>query len=129
MAVVDIPLMDSSAAVDTIEKANTWKDTNGYTSERAKVCWPQGKDSSDRVIHASTLWAWRQMLVDAEHDGVPMESASNKAVPVVKQYFGASATNRGFDQQRANDLNQNGISDHRLFWWPVGTLGSPYCGV
>lgn len=110
MAVVDIPLMDSSTAVDTIEKANTWKDTNGYTSERAKVCWPQGKDSSGRIIHASTLWAWRQMLVDAEHDGVPMESASNKAVPVVKQYFGASATNRGFDQQRANDLNQNGIS-------------------
>ena len=50
------------------------------------------------------------MLVDTEHDGVPMESASNKAVPVVKQYFGAAATNRGFDQQRANDLNQNGIS-------------------
>lgn len=109
-AVVDIPLMDDSTAVDTIEKANTWKDTNGYTSERAKVCWPQGVDSSGRAFHASTLWTWRQMAVDATHDGVPMESASNKAVPVVKQHFGASATNRGFDQQRGNDLNQNGIS-------------------
>lgn len=55
MAVVDIPLMDSNTAVDTIEKANTWKDTNGYTSERAKVCWPQGKDSSGRILHADCL--------------------------------------------------------------------------
>lgn len=125
MAVVDIPLMDSSTAVDTIEKANTWKDTNGYTSERAKVCWPQGIDNSGRIFHASTLWAWRQMIVDATHDGVPMESASNKAVPVVKQYFGASSTNRGFDQQRGNDLNQNGISTI-VFFGGLWVLWGPH---
>jgi len=42
--------------------------------------------------------------VDAEHAGIPMESPSNKAVPIAAQYFGADSKNRGFDQQRANEL-------------------------
>lgn len=110
IAVADIPLVDNSTAVDTIAKAIVWKNDNGYTSERAKVCWPQAVDTSNVVYHLSTLWVWRQMLVDAEHDGVPMESASNKAAPVAKQFFGTASTNRGFDQNRGNELNAEGIT-------------------
>ena len=125
MVVADIPLVDNSTAVDTIEKAIAWKSENGYTSERAKVCWPKAIDTSGVVYHLSTLWVWRQMLVDAEHDGVPMESASNKAAPVAKQFFGEASTNRGFDQQRGNELNAEGISTV-VFFGGLWVLWGPH---
>lgn len=114
--VADIPIKDSeSTPVDTIEKANKWAEDNGYTNERSKAIWPQGELIFGGIAHGSTLWVWRQMLVDATHNGVPMETASNKAVPVKRQYFGEGSTNRGFDQTRANDLNANGIST--IVYW------------
>lgn len=117
----DIPVLDNSTKVDTIEAAVKWKADNYYTSERSKVCWPMAQDNGGRLYHLSTLTAWEAMLVDADHDGVPMETPSNKEVPVVKQYFGASSTNRGFDQTRANDLNANGISTV-VFWGGLWVL-------
>ncbi len=106
----DIPVLDGVTKVDTIALAIAWKETNGYTDEVHKPFWPQAVLPSGKAVHASTLFVWRQMLVDGTHDGVPMESASNKPVPVVKQYFGEGSTNRGFDQQQGNELNANGIS-------------------
>lgn len=111
MVVADIPVGEN----DTIAEAIAWKNTNGYTSNRAKVCWPQVKTNDGAVYHLSTLWVWRQMLVDALHDGVPMESASNKAVPVAKQYFGADSANRGFDISGGNTLNADGITTAVFF--------------
>ena len=111
MVVADIPVGEA----DTIAEAIAWRDTNGYISNRAKVCWPQVKTGDGAVYHLSTLWVWRQMLVDALHDGIPMESASNKAIPAVKQYFGADSTNRGFDQLTGNELNAEGITTAVFF--------------
>lgn len=125
MVVADIPLTDKSGAVDTIEKAVKWKADNGFTSERAKVCWPQVQNTGGEVYHLSTLWVWRQMLVDASHNGVPMETASNKEIPVARQYFGADSKNRGFDQQRANELNANGIAT-AVFFGGLWVLWGPH---
>ena len=102
-------------ATDTIEKAIKWAEDNGYNSERSKTYWPQFRDLSGNTFHGSTLAVWRMLLVDAGHDGVPMETPSNKAVPIAKQYFGEGSTNRGFDQSRANDLNKAGIST-AVYW-------------
>lgn len=125
-AVADIPLADSDGeAVDTIEKAIAWKSDNGFTSERAKVCWPKVQNGAGEVYHLSTLYVWRQMLVDATHDGVPMESASNKQIPATKQYFGADSKNRGFDQQRGNDLNAEGITT-AVFFGGIWVLWGPH---
>ena len=121
----DIPVVDGDKAVDTIEKAIQWKKDKGYTSERAKVCWPQGIDIDGRVYHLSALWAWRQMLVDETHDGIHMETASNKKVPVVKQFFGPESRNRGFDQIRGNELNESGISTI-VFFGGVWVLWGPH---
>lgn len=106
----DIPVLDGVTKVDSINTAIQWKETNGYTNERAKVFWPMAKDNNDNIYHAAVLAAWLMMLVDASHTGIPMESPSNKIVPVSKQYFGATSTNRGFDQQQANILNAAGIT-------------------
>ena len=108
----DMPLVDSSTAeaVDTIEKAIAWKKNNAFNSERSKVFWPQALDNLGNVYHLSTLATVELMRADFSHDSVPMETCGNKAVPVIKQYFGANATNRGFDQQTGKELTQNGIS-------------------
>lgn len=107
----DIPIKDGgSTPVDTIEKAIKWAGENSYINERTKIFWPQAALTFGGIAHGSTLYVWRQLLVDANHNGIPMETASNKDVPVSKQYFGADSTNRGFDQTRANDLNAKGIS-------------------
>lgn len=93
----------------TISEAIAWKAEHGYNSQYETICWPQVIDNTGKVYHLSTLSVWRQMLVDATHDGVPFETASNKAVPGLKQYFGESSTNRGYDKERANALNEKGI--------------------
>ena len=124
----DIPVLDGNTKVDTIDAAIAWKTANGYDSEIHKPLWPMGQLESGKPAHASTLYAWAQMLVDASHDGIPMESASNKAVPVVKQYFGAGSTNRGFDQQQGNKLNANGIATI-VYWGGRWVLWGPHTGA
>ena len=108
--VADIPIKDGENAIDTMAKAVEWAKSNGYDNERTKVCWPQAINTSGEIFHVSTLCAWRMQLVDATHNGIPMETPSNKPVPIAKQYFGADSTNAGFDQSRGNTLNANGIT-------------------
>lgn len=121
----DLPLVDEGDKLDTIDAIIEWKGESSYISERSKVFWPQGKDSLDRARHAAVFGAWRSMLVDASHDGIPMESCSNKAVPIVKQYFGEGSTNRGFDQQRANALNAVGITTI-VYWGGQWVIWGPH---
>ena len=121
----DIPVLDGSTKVDTIELAKKWKTDNAYVSERAKVFWPQAKDNEGNIYHGSTLGVWLMQTVDGRNDGIPMESPSNKAVPIIKQHFGANSTNRGFDQQRANELNAEGITTV-VFWGGLWVLWGPH---
>lgn len=107
----DLPLVDGTAqAVDTIEKAVAWKQNNAFNNERSKVFWPQAVDNLGNAYHLSTLATVELMRADFSHNSVPMETCGNKAVPVIKQYFGANAMNRGFDQQAGKELTQKGIS-------------------
>lgn len=121
----DIPVSDGGTKVDTIEAAKEWKADNAYISERAKVFWPMAKDNAGNLYHGSTLGVWQMLTVDERNSGVPMESPSNKAVPIVKQYFGDGSTNRGFDQQRANELNAAGITTV-VFWGGLWVLWGPH---
>jgi len=121
----DIPLADGETAVDTIAKAITWKAANGYTSERSKVCWPEVKDASGNIYHLSTVCAAAMLAVDITHKSIPMESPSNKEIMATMQYFGASATNQGFDQNDANGLNEKGITT-AVFWGGRWVLWGPH---
>lgn len=107
--VADLPLAFGGKAVDTIEKAIEWKSDNAFTDERSSVCWPKVQDAAGRIFHISTLVVVEMLRADNDNNGVPFEGYSNQTIPVCKQYFGESP-NRGFDQQTANELNQNGIS-------------------
>lgn len=115
--VADIPVKDGETAVDTFVKARNWRDTNGYDSERSEIFWPMAYDNAtERVYHASTLAIVEFMRADQENDSIPMESCSNKEIPVTKQYFGADSKNQGFDQVTATaELNAYGIST--IVYW------------
>lgn len=102
----DIPVEEA----ETISTARSWKTEHGYTSEYSKVFWPMGKSSSGEVLHLSTLGVWALQKVDFSHDSIPGETCSNKAVPLVCQFFGMASKNRGFDQETGNDLNAAGIT-------------------
>ena len=122
----DIPLEDADGeAVDTVDKAIAWKADNSANAEAAKSFWPMGTGIDGMHYHLSTLWAVEQMRTDASHNGVPMESASNKAIPIVKQYFGANSFNEGYDSVRGNELNANGITT-AIFWGGRWALWGPH---
>ena len=116
----DIPVTSAS-----MESAITWKKTNGYVSERSKVCWPKWKLKDGKVYHMSTIATWLMTVVDSQNDGVPMESPSNKEIPAGKQYFGADSVNRGYDQDMANKLNANGITT-AVYWGGKTVLWGPH---
>lgn len=113
--VVDIPIEDASGAVDTIDKAKAWKDANGYRSERAKVYWPMAVNNAGEKYHLSTMAVATMQRTDFSHDSIPMETPGNKPVAITKLYFGEGSTNRGYDQQTANELTQRGIST-AVYW-------------
>lgn len=114
-AVVGEARLGDGISVDTISAAIEWAGENGYNSERSKVCWPQAVGTDGNIYHLSTLTVWKMQAVDASHDGIPMETPSNKAIPITRQYFGEGSKNRGFDQQQGNELNAAGIST-AVFW-------------
>ena len=130
----DIPLEDKDgSAIDTIAKAIAWKEANGYTSERSKVCWPMVKDGSGRVFHLSTATQATMLRVDLSHDAVPFESPSNKEIMGTALFFGEESKNRGFDQHTANTLNEKGVTT-ACFWggqwvlWGSHTAAFAYNG-
>lgn len=120
--VADLPVGDGT---DTVDEIITWKNTNGYTNERTKVCWPMGVDSSGRVFHCSTLAVWAMLNTDESNNGIPMESPSNKDAFISAQYFGEESTNQGFDQTRANDLNAAGITTI-VYWGARWVVWGPH---
>lgn len=123
MVYADIPVYDTDN-IDTIDKAIDWKDENAYNAESSKVFWPMMESTNGQKFHLSTIGAWRTMLVDATHDGVPMESPSNKVVPASCQNFGNSAR-YGFDPEQGNELNANGITTV-VFWGGNWVLWGPH---
>ena len=122
----DIPLEDEAGKpIDTMEKAKKWAEDHAYNSERSKVYWPKVKDGTGRVFHLSTVGSATMLRVDLSHNGVPFESPSNKAIMATGQYFGESSNNRGFDQQKANTLNESGITT-ACFWGGQWVLWGPH---
>lgn len=121
MVLADIPIAENA----TIESAKTWQKTNSYLDEQSKVFWPMVKDTDEKVYHLSTVAAATMLKVDTDHDGVPFETPSNKEITACKQYFGEASTNKGFDQDTANSLNEKGITT-ACFWGGKWVLWGPH---
>lgn len=107
----DLPIVAGDEKIDTIEKVLDWKEKNNYKSERAKSCWPMAKDSqTGRIYHGSVLMVTEFMRQDAENEGIPKDTCSNKEVPVTEPYFGKDSKTKGYGRKNANKLNEKGIT-------------------
>lgn len=88
--------------------AKVWKTTNGYTSERAKVCWPMAVLGGVKY-HLSTLAVVTMQTVDARNSNVPYETPSNKQADCSGPVL-ADGTAVSMDETNANELNAKGIT-------------------
>lgn len=75
IALTDVP----TATADLYTAVAAWKSTNNYTSARQAVCWPKVKLGEDEY-YLSTQLAGLLCKTDAENDGIPYVSASNKSL-------------------------------------------------
>jgi len=121
----DIPLVDDANKIDIISKAIKWKSDNGYNSEFSKVYWPKTTDGSGRLFHLSTVGTAAMMRTDIRNRNIPFESPSNEQIMATSQHFGNDSTNRGFDQQTGNLLNERGITT-AVFWGGRWVLWGPH---
>lgn len=106
----DLPIKYDNQDIDTMEKANKFREENGYFDANSKIYWPLAKINGKGVYHMSTLAIVEKMRVDMTKPGNhPCGSDGNKTVPVSSLYFGEDKE-RVFDQEDGNELDANGIS-------------------
>lgn len=114
----DLPVRDSEHAdMDDMTKVKEWREDNGYSGERSKVCWPMGRDALGRKYHLSTENIVEAMRLGSLPDNasVPFNTPSNQAIPLTGMCFGEDSTMEDFDEEAANDLNSVGISTMK-YW-------------
>ena len=78
-AVVDLDT--SASGADTYEDVATYKTANGYTDENMIVCWPLVTLDS-KVFDFSVIMCGLIAQTDAENDGIPSASPSNRDLPI-----------------------------------------------
>lgn len=122
----DIPADDDT---NTIAKAITWKNTNGYNAECESPCWPLAANG-DKVFHMSTLAVVTAQRTDYLQDNIPSDTPSNKRIDitglVVKGAEGISSIS--YDQEQANQLNAVGIKT-AIFWGGQWRLWGGHTGA
>lgn len=107
----DLPITEKGQAV-TMDKAKTFKDTNGYTCENEKVFFPLSQGIDGNVYHMSVLAAANFQELLMEEDGIPYKSSSNTDCPLIANlYLGEEQKGRVIDDKTVNELlNKNGIA-------------------
>jgi hypothetical protein len=103
-ALIDI----DTSKVNFYEDAVKWKTDNAITSPRQVLCYPLVKNGG-RVFHMSTHMAGLMANVDANNDGIPSESPSNKPLLIDSMAL-SDGTELLLDLRQANYLNANGIT-------------------
>lgn len=92
------------------DKKDTLKNPN---SERVKSFFPFGRASNGKAIELAVMAMAEQMRVDYDHNSIPMETCSNKTIPIVDTVlceFSDSPTSIFIDPVRANELNEVGLT-------------------
>lgn len=85
-----------------------WKKDKNINDKKQVLCFPMCK-LGDRAFHLSTQMAGLMATVDADNDGCPAESPSNKTLKIDSAVL-ADGTEVLLDLTQANYLNSNGIT-------------------
>jgi len=97
----------TATTVDEYTEINAWKNSNGFTDKRSAVFWPKAK-ISDKQYFLGTLVAMVAAKVDAENDGVPFVSPSNKDLGITGLCLDTGAEVL-IDLETANVINSYGV--------------------
>lgn len=110
VCVVDVP-SDGENAVTRYTDVPGYKEANNLTDPLMLVCWPKVK-LGDRVFSLSTHLAGLMASTDADHDGIPHASPSNKRLEITSSgYLDADGRWKEvwLDLTKANYLNGQGL--------------------
>ena len=111
ICLVDIPSRGDSA-VTTYSDVPGYKERNNLTDPQMIVCWPRvrlGEQEYGLATHLAGLMA----ATDADHDGIPYASSSNKRLEITSSGYADRNGNwceLWLDLSRANYLNGQGIT-------------------
>lgn len=123
----DIECIETQA----IDAAIAKKTADLRTAAIETPCWPMATDG-EHVFHLSTLSVHRAMLVDADNDDIPYETASNKKIPITGLVVYDNETGKyvsiSFDKLEANRLNAKGIRT-AIYWGGSWRLWGPHTGA
>lgn len=103
----DLPIMDGSTPIVTMDDVKAYRLANGYTESNSKIYWPMAKIDND-IYHVSTLAVVEKLRVDQELKH-PCGTDGNKTVAVTSLYFGEDIE-KVYDQEDGNILAQEGIA-------------------
>lgn len=87
--------------------APAWKKEQNINDKAEILCWPMF-GLGEMMFHASVHAAARMSATDADNDGCPAESPSNKSLQIDRACL-ADGTTVLLDLDQANYLNSNGI--------------------
>lgn len=102
--VIDIDTAEATAYTDV----KTQKEAQGLTSPHTIATWPMVK-SGEQVYPSSAVVAALMAYTDAKNGDVPNLSPSNKMLSGVTGLCLADGTEVVLDQQKANQVNSNGV--------------------
>lgn len=102
-----VDLSTDPVDIATYAAAGAWKSDNGFDGGSSFAFWPKGKNGDD-VYHASTIAACVANVTDADHDGIPYVSPSNKDVTGTSAVLD-DGSEVLLTRPQANALNDQGI--------------------
>lgn len=103
-ALIDV----DTSTVKHYADVTAWKKEKNINDKTQALCFPMCK-LGDRIFHLSVQMAGLMAKVDADNDGCPAESASNKNLKIDSTVL-SDGTEVWLDLTQANYLNSNGIT-------------------
>ncbi len=107
-AVAIVELSTAVGTIPTYASAAAWKSNNGYDKADTIAVWGKMKLSASKIFHGSVIVAATIGATDADKNGVPYASPSNKTIPGIAMVLddGSEVSLR---RAQANSLNDQGI--------------------
>lgn len=107
-AVAMIDIDSSGSGATSYSAAVTKKGSDSLTDDFQIVCWPMAK-LDGALYHMSTQIAGAMCAVDADNEGIPYESPSNKGIKIDSLYLADGSTEVQLTKTQADALNAAGI--------------------
>lgn len=105
-----IDLNSSSNGADSYDDIEDVKEAQGLTSPHAYGLWPKVKTLTGEILSYSAVMGALLTSIDADNEGIPNLSPSNKKTPFVAAAVLEDGSEVVLDLEQANAVNEQGIT-------------------